>query len=141
MAAISIFDIFKIGIGPSSSHTVGPMKAAAAFVGELQPVAEAVAQVAVTLHGSLAWTGKGHGTDSAILLGLCGLLPESIDPDAVDDVLAEIRQRQQINIPGIGPIPFDPAVDLQFDVAIRAAAAYQRHAFCGARFQRWRAAR
>ena len=115
MAAVSIFDIFKIGIGPSSSHTVGPMKAAAAFVGELQPVAEAVAGVAVTLHGSLAWTGKGHGTDSAILLGLCGLSPESIDPDAVGDLLAEIRERQQINIPGIGSIPFDPAVDLQFD--------------------------
>jgi len=115
MAAVSIFDIFKVGIGPSSSHTVGPMKAAAAFVAELQPVADAVAQVAVTLHGSLAWTGKGHGTDSAILLGLSGLLPESIDPDAVEDLLAEIRQRRQVNIPGIGAVGFDPAVDLQFD--------------------------
>ena len=115
MAAVSIFDIFKVGIGPSSSHTVGPMKAAAAFVAELQPIADAVAAVAVTLHGSLAWTGKGHGTDSAILLGLCGLLPESIDPDAVEDLLAEIRQRQQVNLPGIGSIPFDPVVDLQFD--------------------------
>ncbi len=74
MAAISIFDIFKIGIGPSSSHTVGPMKAARAFVDELSEIADQVASIDVSLHGSLAWTGKGHGTDSAILLGLCGLI-------------------------------------------------------------------
>ena len=83
MPAISVFDIFKIGIGPSSSHTVGPMKAAAAFVGLLGPVAQDVAGIKVTLHGSLAYTGKGHGTDSAVVLGLLGMQPDSLDPDAV----------------------------------------------------------
>ena len=76
MAAVSIFDIFKIGIGPSSSHTVGPMKAATAFIASLED-AGPVHAVEVSLHGSLAWTGKGHGTDSAIVLGLMGLQPET----------------------------------------------------------------
>jgi len=115
MEPISIFDIFKIGIGPSSSHTVGPMKAARAFVTDLKPVSDKVARVAVTLHGSLAWTGKGHGTDSAIMLGLSGLLPETIDPDEVDDVLAEIRTDRHIEMPGIDRLPFDPETDLRFD--------------------------
>ncbi|MDJ0906939.1 MAG: serine dehydratase beta chain, partial [Woeseiaceae bacterium] len=66
MAAVSIFDIFKIGIGPSSSHTVGPMKAALAFVAGLGEHAREMDAIDVTLHGSLAWTGKGHGTDSAV---------------------------------------------------------------------------
>ena len=73
MAAISIFDIFKIGIGPSSSHTVGPMHAANAFADSLAPLARDVDSIEVTLHGSLAWTGKGHGTDTAIVLGLIHL--------------------------------------------------------------------
>mgnify|MGYP000128520560 CR=1 FL=1 len=81
MAAISVFDIFKIGIGPSSSHTVGPMKAARAFA--VAGGNASVARYRVTLHGSLAWTGKGHGTDAAVLLGLAGHEPETIDPDAV----------------------------------------------------------
>ena len=72
MAAISIFDIFKVGIGPSSSHTVGPMKAARAFAEELAGLDEDVSTVEVTLHGSLAYTGKGHGTHSAVMLGLAG---------------------------------------------------------------------
>ncbi|MDH3621611.1 MAG: L-serine ammonia-lyase [Gammaproteobacteria bacterium] len=96
MAAVSVFDIFKIGIGPSSSHTVGPMKAARAFaadVGDLD-----VASFDVTLYGSLAWTGKGHGTDSAILLGLAGYDPESIDPDAVDGILTDVRTQGNISI-------------------------------------------
>ena len=82
MAAVSVFDIFKIGIGPSSSHTVGPMKAARAFAAAASDVG--AARYRVTLHGSLAWTGKGHGTDAAILLGLAGHDPETIDPDAID---------------------------------------------------------
>ena len=77
MAAVSIFDIFKIGIGPSSSHTVGPMKAARAFAMSL--AGSDVGSLEVRLHGSLAWTGKGHGTDSAVILGLIGLEPETID--------------------------------------------------------------
>ena len=89
--SVSVFDLFKIGIGPSSSHTVGPMKAARAFVDELAEIADAVARIDVSLHGSLAWTGKGHGTDSAVLLGLCGLQPDTIDPDSTDDRLRRIH--------------------------------------------------
>jgi L-serine dehydratase len=96
MAAVSVFDIFKIGIGPSSSHTVGPMKAARAFAAGLED-AEA-ARYHVTLFGSLAWTGKGHGTDSAILLGLAGYKPETIDPDAVDGILAALREEGRVAI-------------------------------------------
>lgn len=96
MAAVSVFDIFKIGIGPSSSHTVGPMKAARAFVDALGD--SQAAQYHVTLFGSLAWTGKGHGTDSALLLGLSGYEPDSIDPDAIDDLLADIRATGHITI-------------------------------------------
>jgi len=115
MASISIFDIFKIGIGPSSSHTVGPMKAAHAFLADLDDAASEVKRIEVTLHGSLAWTGKGHGTDSAILLGLSGLLPETIDPDAVDGLLAKIHGDCLIEVPGIGKLRFDPDSDLRFD--------------------------
>ena len=115
MAAVSIFDIFKTGIGPSSSHTVGPMKAAAAFIGSLGHVAADVVSIDVSLHGSLAWTGKGHGTDSAVLLGLAGLMPETIDPDSVDDRLRAIRTDKRIDVPGIGELSFDPAANLIFD--------------------------
>lgn len=96
MAAVSVFDIFKIGIGPSSSHTVGPMKAARAFVVALGDAQ--AEQFHVTLFGSLAWTGKGHGTDSAVLLGLSGHAPETIDPDAIDGLLADIRASGHITI-------------------------------------------
>ena len=115
MAPISIFDIFKIGIGPSSSHTVGPMKSARAFVDELSGKNIAVARISVTLYGSLAWTGKGHGTDAAILLGLSGRSPETIDPDAVDGELAAIRENREIEPPGIGTLAFDPEKDLVLD--------------------------
>ncbi len=84
MPSISIFDIFKIGIGPSSSHTVGPMKAARQFVTGLEQYADKVTKLEVRLYGSLAYTGKGHGSDSAILLGLSGEEPETIDIDLVD---------------------------------------------------------
>jgi L-serine dehydratase len=96
MAAVSVFDIFKIGIGPSSSHTVGPMKAARAFREALGDRGFAV--VRVTLFGSLAWTGKGHGTDRAVLLGLDGHAPESIDPDSIDDILEGIRARGDVEV-------------------------------------------
>ncbi|MDJ0750954.1 MAG: L-serine ammonia-lyase [Woeseiaceae bacterium] len=96
MPAISVFDIFKIGIGPSSSHTVGPMKAAKAFADSL--ASGESARYRVTLFGSLAWTGKGHGTDAAVLLGLHGHEPESLDPDAVDGFLAGIRDGGRVEI-------------------------------------------
>lgn len=115
VAAVSIFDIFKIGIGPSSSHTVGPMKAAGAFIDSLGDLASGVASIEVSLHGSLAWTGKGHGTDSAVLLGLAGLMPETIDPDSVDDRLRKIHADKRIDVPGVGELDFDPAANLTFD--------------------------
>jgi L-serine dehydratase len=96
MAAVSVFDIFKVGIGPSSSHTVGPMKAARAFVESLD--GQSAAKYHVTLFGSLAWTGKGHGTDSAILLGLDGHDPDTVDPDAVDDILDKVRASGRVEI-------------------------------------------
>jgi L-serine dehydratase len=94
MAAVSVFDIFKIGIGPSSSHTVGPMKAARAFLDS----APDASNYKVTLFGSLAWTGKGHGTDSAVLLGLAGHEPENIDPNAIDSILERVRDEGRIEI-------------------------------------------
>jgi len=115
MAAISVFDIFKIGIGPSSSHTVGPMKSAQAFVTNLEACASEVARIQVSLHGSLAWTGKGHGTDSAVLLGLSGLLPETIEPDTVSALLASIHAECAIAVPAVGRMSFDPRTDLVFD--------------------------
>ena len=115
MAAVSIFDIFKIGIGPSSSHTVGPMKAARAFVEQLDDVADKVASLRITLYGSLAFTGKGHGTDSAILLGLAGFQPESIDPDMVDDLLRSIHADKRLDVYGIGVLSFDPEKNIIFE--------------------------
>ncbi|MGI9270976.1 MAG: serine dehydratase beta chain, partial [Woeseiaceae bacterium] len=118
MSAISIFDIFKIGIGPSSSHTGGPMTAAYEFVQQLASVAEQVAHVQVTLYGSLAFTGKGHGTDSAIILGLTGLRPAIVDPDAVETILRAVHADKKIDVPLVGSIPFDPDDDLIFNFDI-----------------------
>ena len=115
MAAISVFDIFKIGIGPSSSHTVGPMKAAVAFLDRLGTSVADLASVEVTLHGSLAYTGKGHGTDSAIVLGLSGLEPETIDPDDAQGLLNAVRSEKRLAVPGAGEIRFDPETDIRFD--------------------------
>ena len=116
MPAISIFDIFKIGIGPSSSHTVGPMKAARQFAAGLANAGIPVTRVTVTLHGSLAFTGKGHATDSAIILGLQGAEPETVDPDAVEGLLRTVHAEKVLQIPGLGVLPFDPATDLVFDL-------------------------
>ena len=92
-AMISVFELFKIGVGPSSSHTVGPMKAAAAFAAGLveKGAIERVATVEARLFGSLALTGKGHATDKAVMLGLSGLTPDTVDPDAADALAAEVR--------------------------------------------------
>jgi len=110
---ISVFELFKVGIGPSSSHTVGPMKAAAAFA---ETVAKGkVASVAVDLLGSLAWTGKGHGTDGAVMLGLAGQHPETVDPDAAQRIVAQIREEKSLSLAGRRTIAFDPAKDIRFD--------------------------
>ena len=92
----SVFDLFKIGVGPSSSHTMGPMTAACRFVERLRAdgVLAATARVQADLYGSLALTGKGHATDRAVLLGLSGERPDRIDPDAADIVVARIRRER-----------------------------------------------
>lgn len=116
MSAISIFDIFKTGIGPSSSHTVGPMKAARAFAQQLESLGNRVQSIQVTLYGSLAHTGKGHGTDSAVLLGLMGLQPETIDPNYMEGILRAIHRHKNLEVLNVGRIAFDPETDLLFAV-------------------------
>ncbi len=105
---ISVFDMFSIGIGPSSSHTVGPMRAAAEFVGELsqQNLLNQVTGIKVALFGSLGQTGKGHGTGKAVILGLLGEAPESIDVDSIDTWLEQIDSSQRILLNGTHEIRF-----------------------------------
>jgi L-serine dehydratase len=115
---ISVFELFKIGIGPSSSHTVGPMKAAAAFASGLveRGAIGRVAEVGVTLYGSLAYTGRGHATDKAVILGLSGIEPEAVDPDAADALVAKVRDSKRLPLAGRRTIAFDPANAIVFDV-------------------------
>src|SRR5271166_629809 len=114
---ISVFELLKIGVGPSSSHTVGPMKAAAKFASGLagSSVVEQVAAVEVALLGSLAFTGKGHATDKAVILGLSGQEPESVDPDAAEALVAEVRAAKRLKLAGRRLIAFDPATAIAFD--------------------------
>jgi L-serine dehydratase len=116
MGALSVFDIFKIGIGPSSSHTVGPMRAAGGFARELEQGAllPRVAQVAIRLYGSLALTGQGHGTDRAVLLGLEGADPETVDPDSIDQSLQRIRSQRRLQLLGRHAVDFDEPMQLLF---------------------------
>ncbi len=115
--AVSVFDLFKIGIGPSSSHTVGPMKAACLFVTRLDEngLLQSVDRLQVTLFGSLAHTGRGHGTDKAVMLGLEGEMPDRIDPDVIDSRLAAIREGESINLKGDHRIGFVEKSDLKFN--------------------------
>ncbi len=116
--AVSVFDLFKIGIGPSSSHTVGPMRAAARFVGKWLDEEGQLAQcsrVRVELFGSLALTGRGHGTDKAILMGLEGHWPNEIDPDQIPAALARIRAEKKLLLFGKHSIGFDEKSDLVFN--------------------------
>lgn len=114
--AISVFDLFKIGIGPSSSHTVGPMRAGQRFLMGLEErqVLDKVASVTVELYGSLALTGIGHGTDKAVMLGLCGELPDKIDPESIDSKLEAIRKNLSLKLKGTTPISFDPKKHIIF---------------------------
>jgi L-serine dehydratase len=113
---LSVFDIFKVGIGPSSSHTMGPMRAAREFVVGLagSGVLPLTREIAIRLYGSLALTGMGHGTDRAILLGLEGADPETVDPDKIELALARIRTSGRINLLGRHEIPFDEPMQLLF---------------------------
>ncbi|WP_311719497.1 L-serine ammonia-lyase [Tunturibacter empetritectus] len=112
----SLFELFKIGIGPSSSHTVGPMRAALRFTRELteKNLLEQTARVNVDLYGSLALTGIGHGTDRAILLGLLGEAPDTVDPYTVETKIAAIRNTNTLALGGSKTIPFHEAEDLNF---------------------------
>jgi L-serine dehydratase len=112
---ISVFELFKIGIGPSSSHTVGPMKAAASFA---RGVADdpSLERVEVTLYGSLAWTGRGHATDRAVVLGLAGELPETVDPERAEMVTEQARRGVGLPLGGHRMIAFDWLRDIQFDL-------------------------
>jgi L-serine dehydratase len=113
---ISVTDMYKIGIGPSSSHTMGPMKAAAAFVDDLKLSGQLslVTTVKAHLYGSLAMTGRGHCTDRAVVLGMTGALPDTIDPDSIDKTLAEIASSARLSLNGEHPVSFDGENDLVF---------------------------
>ncbi len=112
---LSIFEIFKIGVGPSSSHTMGPMLAAARFLDLLRDSAFSANGLRCSLHGSLAFTGKGHATDRAVILGLAGFRPDSFDQDRAEDELAQITRTRQLSPAGLPTLAFDPAQDLVFD--------------------------
>ncbi|MEO8505414.1 MAG: L-serine ammonia-lyase [Acidobacteriota bacterium] len=114
--AISVFDLFTIGVGPSSSHTVGPMRAARRFLERLEREGklDVTARVLAELYGSLALTGKGHGTDRAVLLGLSGETPEGVDPDQIGPTVARVRAEQVLNLYGRRSIPFIERRDLLF---------------------------
>lgn len=106
--AVSVFDLFKVGIGPSSSHTVGPMRAALMFAHGLERdgLLARVASVRVELYGSLGATGKGHGTDKGVILGLMGESPDTVDPDSIDARLAALRASRQLSLLGQHIVPF-----------------------------------
>ena len=115
MPRLSVFDMLKIGIGPSSSHTMGPWRAAQRFLNEMPtPGVTAITRITVEFYGSLAKTGKGHGTDLAVQLGLCGEDPETIDVQTIHPRVKQIAASKQINLLGVQQIPFDPSEDLCF---------------------------
>ena len=122
---ISVFDIFKVGLGPSSSHTVGPMKAAAAFVQQLGSLnaLQLTGRIAVEVYGSLALTGEGHGTFEAILLGLEGEMPDSIDLNSIPERLAHINSQASLPLDGKHEIEFIVARD----IVIRYAESLPKH--------------
>lgn len=118
---LSVFDVFKIGIGPSSSHTMGPMSAANRFLALLltddwpKPATAVVSHIKVSLHGSLAFTGIGHGSGRAVILGLAGEKPDTVDPDAMDGIIAKVEETAQVCPPGHPAYGFKPDEDLVLD--------------------------
>ncbi|ATN34482.1 L-serine ammonia-lyase [Rhizobium sp. ACO-34A] len=118
---LSVFDVFKIGVGPSSSHTMGPMTAANRFLNLIlsdswpRPHGAHVAALKVSLHGSLAYTGIGHGTGRAVIIGLTGEAPDSIDPDHMDAIIEEVEKTGKVQPPGHPAYAFQPKDDLVFD--------------------------
>ncbi|PRY23729.1 L-serine dehydratase [Aliiruegeria haliotis] len=112
---LSVFDIFKVGIGPSSSHTVGPMVAAARFLDLLRQSPFHAHGLRASLHGSLAFTGVGHATDRAVILGLAGFTPDRYVAEEADAALATITRDRLVAPEGLGEMRFDPEADLLFD--------------------------
>jgi L-serine dehydratase len=114
-AFVAFSDLFKIGLGPSSSHTMGPMRAARIFRQRLGERRDKVIKVNVRLYGSLAWTGKGHGSDKAITLGLAGRQAQYLDPDEADTLFAAISDEKSLSLSEHHQINFDPASDIVYD--------------------------
>jgi len=117
--ALSVFDIFKIGVGPSSSHTMGPMLAANKFLAKIKEQNICATKIKVILYGSLALTGIGHATDKAVIVGLCGFNPQNIDADDIDYTVNKVIHRKEIHPSGHNPYQFDPAADLFLNKAER----------------------
>jgi L-serine dehydratase len=113
---ISVFDMFKIGVGPSSSHTLGPWRAALNVLEKLEASqkTDQIQSINIILYGSLAKTGKGHGTDIAVMLGLMGYDPETIDVGIMDDLIRSVSTKHILNLKNYGQINFDPATHIQF---------------------------
>ncbi|WP_147125519.1 L-serine ammonia-lyase [Shimia ponticola] len=112
---LSVFDMFKVGIGPSSSHTMGPMVAAARFLDLMRNSPFQFAGLKASLHGSLAFTGVGHATDRATILGLAGFEPSTYDANAAETALAQIKATGRVTPPGLPELTFAPQDDLAFD--------------------------
>ncbi|WP_136440849.1 L-serine ammonia-lyase [Pacificoceanicola onchidii] len=112
---LSVFDMFKVGVGPSSSHTMGPMVAGAMFLDRLRAAPFEAHGLKASLHGSLAFTGVGHATDRATVLGLAGFVPESYDHEKAEAALAEINETGLVKPAGLSALRFDPKTDLKFD--------------------------
>jgi L-serine dehydratase len=118
---LSVFDVFKVGIGPSSSHTMGPMSAARRFLNEIKngqwvlPSGVSISRIRVSLHGSLAFTGVGHATDRAVILGLAGEAPDTVDPDRMDAIINAVKAACSVQPPGHPAYDFDPSIDLVLD--------------------------
>ncbi len=112
---LSVFDMFKVGVGPSSSHTIGPMVAAGRFLEHLRALPFQISGVRASLHGSLAFTGIGHATDRAVILGLSGMSADTYDADKAEAELARIAAERNVLPDGLGPLRFDPKTDVEFD--------------------------
>jgi L-serine dehydratase len=112
---LSVFDMFKVGVGPSSSHTMGPMVAAAQFLDKMRAAPFEFHGLKATLHGSLAFTGVGHATDRATILGLAGFLPDSYDHEKAETALEQIRETETVQPDGLPVLTFNPREDLRFD--------------------------
>ncbi|MHA7873892.1 L-serine ammonia-lyase [Roseivivax sp.] len=112
---LSVFEMFKVGIGPSSSHTMGPMVAAARFLAAMRASDYSFRGLRASLHGSLAFTGHGHATDRAVILGLAGFAPDSYDAEKAEAALARIAETKRVTPEGLPELAFDPETDLVFD--------------------------